>query len=168
MSRSSIASAFKHPSTASDVFFIPDACHMLKLARNALADMKVFIDGQGRRIEWNHIVRLNEIQSLEGLKFANKMSNQHVEFQRHKMNVRIAAQTLSSSVADAITFLSSANHPGFADCDGTVTFIRTADRLFDLLNSRSAYGKGFKHPLSLSSKSCWLPVLSSSIDYLCC
>ena len=142
--RDSISSKFKHPSTAADVFFVPDACHMVKLARNALADFGVFIDGQNRNIKWEYIVKLHEVQSLEGLKFANKLSNQHVEFQRHKMNVRLAVQTISSSVADALDFLHSVQHPDFQDVDGTVTFIRNIDRLFDILNSRSPFGKGFK------------------------
>ena len=165
-SKETISSSFSHPSSKANLFFIPDACHMLKLARNALASFKVFIDGQGRRIKWDHICNLHALQSAEGLKFANKLSNQHMEFERHKMNVRIAAQTLSSSVADAITFLQAAHHPGFADCEGTVVFIRTIDRLFDLLNSRSLYGKGFKQPLSLSNRSCWLDVIEKSVDYL--
>ena len=32
------------------VYVIPDPCHMLKLARNPLNDMEVFIDNEGRFI----------------------------------------------------------------------------------------------------------------------
>ena len=35
---------FNHP-----IYFIPDAAHMLKLARNALADLDYFVDGDGRK-----------------------------------------------------------------------------------------------------------------------
>ena len=53
------------------------------------------------------------------------------------MNVRLAAQTLSSSVADAIEFLDvSMKLPEFQDSQPTVTFTRTIDRRFDILNSR--------------------------------
>ena len=38
-----------------ELFFTPDACHMLKLARNALADVKEFKDGDGKVIKWKHI-----------------------------------------------------------------------------------------------------------------
>ena len=144
-SKNNIPSHFKHPSNDSVVYFIPDAYHMLKLACNALADMEVFMNGENEPIKSKHIVEMHKIQSLECLKFANKLSNQHVEFERHKMHVKIAAQTLSSSVADAIDFLSIAHQPGYEDCSGTVKFIRTIDRLFDLLNSRNPFGKGFKH-----------------------
>ena len=42
---------------------------------------------------------LHEEQLEECLKFGNKLSNAHICFYRHKMNVRIAVETLSSSVA---------------------------------------------------------------------
>ena len=74
------------------------------------------------------------MQANEGLKFANKLSNHHIEFERHKMNVRLAAQTFSSSVADAIEFLKSCKQSEFADSEGTIIFIRTLDLLFDILN----------------------------------
>ena len=35
----SISTAFKHPVTGENVFVVLDACHMLKLARNALASL---------------------------------------------------------------------------------------------------------------------------------
>ncbi len=46
----SIKSSFENPKTKEDVFVILDPCHMLKLARNALADMGSFIDGDGNII----------------------------------------------------------------------------------------------------------------------
>ena len=45
------------------------------------------------------------LQQEQGLKMENKPSFNHIKFEKHKMNARIAAQTLSSSVADAIEFL---------------------------------------------------------------
>ena len=74
----------------------------------------------------------------------NKLSLNHIKFEKHKMNVRLAAQTLSSSVADAIEFLDVVmKNPKFQDSNGTVKFIRMIDRLFDMLNSRNPVGKGF-------------------------
>ena len=48
----SLDGKFSHPSTDSAVYFIPDPCHMLKLARNALADVKVFRDHENKIIKW--------------------------------------------------------------------------------------------------------------------
>lgn len=83
---------------------------MLKLARNFIAAIGQFLDPDGNTISWKYIELLHEMQEKEGLKFANKLSKGHVGFHRHKMNVKIAAQTLSSSVADAIQFLMDTGH----------------------------------------------------------
>ena len=91
----------------------PDPSHMLKLARNALNDVQEFKDGEGRSIKWQYIKELHHLQEEIGLKFGNKISNRHIAYHRHKMNVKISAQTLSSSVADAIEFLMLSNHPSF-------------------------------------------------------
>ena len=52
---------------------------------------------------------------LQGLKFANKLSSNHIDTRRVRMNVRLAAQTFSSSVADDIQFLMESGHPEFAE-----------------------------------------------------
>ena len=139
--------------------------HMLKLARNALGDLKIFIDSEGDRVEWKCIQLLHEEQSKIGLKFANSLSIRHVEYRRSKMNVKIASQTLSSSAADALQYLLVSGHPSFTDCDGTIKFIRVVDRLFDLLNSRNPFGSAFKTPLRLANQEVWESVIKSSLIY---
>ena len=118
---------------------------MLKLARNSLADIKIFLDAKCE-VKGDHIKILHVFQEDEGLKIGNKLSKGHIEFQRQKMNVKVTAQTLSSSVADAIEYLMTSGHPKFADAEETIRFIRIIDKLFDLLNSRNQFGKGFKNP----------------------
>ena len=153
--------AFNHP-----IFFIPDAVHMLKLGRNALADLGSFTDGEGKKIEWRFISALHDVQQEEGLKFGNKISAKHIEFERNKMNVKLAAQVLSNSVADAIEFLQQAGDPRFKNSEGTVKFIRTVDCLFDLLNSRNPHSKGYKKPLRLLEKTEWSSTVERFINYL--
>ena len=148
------------------IYFIPDPCHMLKLARNALCDLGLFIDSQKRFVKWEHITVLQNLQEDIGLKFANKLGNSHINFHRQKMNVKITAQTLSNSVADAIEFLMLSGHPSFHDAQGTLDFIRTINQLFDLLNSRSPFGKDLKKPLFLNDKIHWFNVIEKSIKYL--
>ena len=65
-----------------ELVFIMDPCHMLKLARNALGDLKVFIDSENRKIKWEHLQKLHEIQENEGLNFANKLSRTHILFHK--------------------------------------------------------------------------------------
>ena len=72
-------------------------------------------------------------------------------------------KTLSASVTDAIDFMNIVQkHPNFKGSEATVTFIRTIDRLFDLLTSRNHHGKAFKKPLTLSDMS----GLESTAKYL--
>ena len=48
------------------------------------------------------------------------------------MKVKVAAQTLSSSVADALEFLLHFGHPLFSDAEVTIEFIRVIDKMFDI------------------------------------
>lgn len=139
--------SFKHPSRDYQVYATPDACHMLKLARNALGDLQQFKDGTGSNISWHFIRQLSVLQDDEGLYLANKLKSHHIKYHNNKMKVKIAAQTLSSSVADALQFLQTdLQMPMFQNCESTITFIRTIDRLFDFLNSRHPAMKGYKSP----------------------
>ena len=48
--------SFKHPTRQNKTLYvILDICHMLKLARNSLGDMKVFFDEDGNIICWHYI-----------------------------------------------------------------------------------------------------------------
>ena len=71
---------FPHPSTGDDVFAILDACHMLKLARNSLAFVGSFQGEIQEKIEWKYISALHQIQQQEGLKLANKLTSEHIQF----------------------------------------------------------------------------------------
>lgn len=83
------------------------------------------------------------------------------------MQVDLAAQTLSASVADALEFLNSElNHPEFRGVEATVSFIRRIDKLFDLLNSRSPRAKGFKAPLRKDNEVCWRPFFIETCQFL--
>jgi hypothetical protein len=160
--------SFPHPSNpAAEVAVFLDACHMLKLMRNALADKHVLLDGQGRPIKWEYIQRLQELQSREGLRVGNKLHERHIQWTKQKMKVKLAAQTLSSSVADALQFCQQELQLAeFQDCTATVEFIRVIDRLFDLLNSRNPLAKGFKAPMRPSNEHIWRPFILSAIHYI--
>ena len=158
---------FQHPTTGEDVFLIADPSHMLKFARNALAFLGTITDEDGQKIQWHYFQQLHMLQQEEGLKMANKLSFNHIKFERHKMNVRLAAQTLSSSVADAIEFLDvGMKNQKFQNSSGTVKFVRTIDRLFDMLNSRNPVGKGYKQPLRSTNKVMYEDMLQSTAKYL--
>jgi len=86
----------------------------------------------------NYITKLHEVQVSEGLRAGNKLTKRHVNFEKQKMKVYLATQTLSTSVADAIDACrEDFELPQLRGSEGTVEFIRKADKTFDILNSTS-------------------------------
>ena len=159
---------FSHPSKpGSNIRVFLDVCHMLKLVRNTLGEYGIIMDGDGKKIYWRFLEDLNELQESEGLRLANKLKPAHIKWKSQKMKVKLASQALSASVADAIEFCDKVLRlPQFADSEATVRFIRMFDRLFDILNSRSCVGKGFKRALTVNTKYIWEPFLDSASKYI--
>ena len=120
----------------------------------------------GGVISWDVIKKLHNLQQDEGLRLANKLKRNHLEFASQKMKVNLSVQTLSNSTAQALLCLKGLGYPEFQDCDETVNFIQTMDQLFDLMNSRNPFGKGFKGPLRPANKHIWLPFLNKAYEYL--
>jgi len=96
---------------------------MVKLARNTLVKNKTLISKEGA-VKSSYIDQLFEVQNQLSLKFANKLSQAHVKWQNNKMKVKLAAQTLSASTADALHFLKNMQMDNFHNVDATVTFCR--------------------------------------------
>lgn len=129
-----------------------DPCHMVKLIRNTLGEKKVLIDMNGNEINWRYIEQLNDIQESEGLHLGNKLRSSHVNFFKQKMKVKLATQTLSKSVADAIDFCASAlKLPQFRNCEGTINFIKLMNTAFDILNSRTITAPSWKKAVCQSN-----------------
>ena len=167
LSPANLVSHFRHPSESQwHVYIFFDACHMLKLLRNALEAMKqIVLPGFGTA-RWADIVNLHELQHREGLRAANRLTLSHILFQRQKMKVRLAAQTLSASVGTALQFLSANKVQGFGDTQGTQKFVFMIDRLFDTFNSRTPKASGYKQALMPSTVRRVLPFLHECKDLL--
>jgi hypothetical protein len=158
---------FKHPVTGDNVYIFLDACHMLKLMRNALASEDILVDICGNQIKWTYIVKLRSFQDREGLRAGNKLKKAHIEWEKQKMKVSLAAQTLSSSVADALEFCAvDLGMVEFDGCQPTVKFIRIIDRLFDALNSRNPVARNYKAPLKRENQMMWQSFFMEAKDYL--
>ena len=108
---------------AEPIFVIMDACHMIKLVRNMLQAYKSIKTSAGN-IEWKYIQCLHNKQQDLGLRFANKLSQKHLDFHKQKMKVNLAVQTISNSVAKALELLQQFEVPGFDGCDCTIEFIK--------------------------------------------
>jgi hypothetical protein len=107
------------------------------------------------------------LQHTEGLRLDNKLKMAHIKWKQQRMKVNLAAQAFSSSVADAIEYCANElKLPQFQGSEATVKFLRTFDRLFDILNSRNPLAKGYKSPLRVSNKSSWSPFLDEAYQYI--
>lgn len=82
------------------------------------------------------------------------------------MKVKYAAQTLSQSTADALHFLQFSNIDGFRNSKATIEFIRIIDEMFDFLNSRNPFAKGFKRPIYINTISYLQDKMERNINYL--
>ena len=156
---------FSHPVSCLPVYVIFDPCHMLKLARNLLAEKQLITSRKGN-LSWFYIAALEKLQNDIEFKLTNKLSGAHINYKNKIMNVSLAAQTLSSGTADALQFLMNLKQTSFLGAEVTIEFIRIVDRIFDLLNSRNPFGKGYKSPLTLANQTWWEGIFAETIDYL--
>ena len=141
---------------------------MLKLIRNTLGNSGTLVDGDGlREICWEYVTALHNLRQDEGLRLGNKLKQAHVKWWQQKMKVNLAAQTLSSSVADAIDYCrDNLKLPQFKGSEATVKFIRVFDQLFDILNSRNPCAKGYKAALRRSNKETWDAFFEKAYSYI--
>lgn len=131
------------------VFVTLDACHLIKLIRNALGDFKNVITEAGETISWNHIVNLHQLQKEKGLHLGTKLREAHIDYKSNKMKVRLATQVFSNSCSDALTFCEQTlKLPQFVGCGATAHFLKLFNDLFDILNSRNKFGKYYRAPIS--------------------
>lgn len=145
-----IQNFFLHPITKDKIYATPDACHMLKNARNSFESI-MFLKHNGNYIKWEYVKKLHDLQETINFKFANKISSRHMNFRANIMKVKLAAQTLSSSVADALEYLCENKVPGFEEAEETIKFIRSVDIIFDFLNSRNLFERGYKQPITIKN-----------------
>lgn len=154
-----------NPITNNKIYIFVDPCHMEKCLRNALARHKIIYDDQGEKIEWRYIVSAYNY-CKENSMHTNKLSKKHINWQDHKMNVRIAVETMSESVASTIEFLMKNKHPEFEGAAATVKFLRIANTMFDIFNTRHVRNENiFKRALNPNNKRIIFDYFENSIRY---
>ena len=135
----SIIHSIQNPFASDDrkIYFISDPPHLIKTTRNTLANSyshrktrKLWNNGQD--ISWMHIVKLFE-EHCEGVdSLVTKLTRQHVDLTSFsQMNVNLAAQVLSDSVAHALRF-------NYGDrFRETAKLCEMMNKWFDLMNTRN-------------------------------
>lgn len=132
--------SIKNPSDHTVIYLMLDPSHMIKLMRNLLGNHKVLYDEDNNKIKWQYFVDLVNIsKDFNGLTTleTHKLTRKHIDFDGNKMNVRLAAETLSNSVADSLKMLKDHGNKKFADSEATIKFVQVMNTLFDIFNSIS-------------------------------
>ncbi|XP_037075693.1 uncharacterized protein LOC119096838 isoform X2 [Pollicipes pollicipes] len=139
-----VSNYFLHPATNQKVYVLQDVVHMLKLLRNLLGEYKS-LQLDGEEVSWGYI------QHSEGIRAANKLPRRHVQYEKNKIKVKLAAQLSSNSVGKARLYLEESGHHEFTGVGATGRLILLVDQAFDYLNSSNPYVKVFKTPVAANN-----------------
>ncbi|KAG0443014.1 hypothetical protein HPB47_015379, partial [Ixodes persulcatus] len=127
----------EHPCDPSKtLYFLCDVPHIMKCIRNHL---KIHRFGQAGEhlIDYNHYRLLYEVECNEQVRAVPKLSKAHVDPDNlRKMNVRLATQLFSRSTALGIRIYRNERRPDLESSEGTETFTRLLNDLFDALNAK--------------------------------
>lgn len=116
-------SFFANPLNNEKIYIILDPCHMEKLVRNTLANKKVIFNNKNEKIEWKFFELLYSCSREYDMK-THKITKKHLQWKRNAMNVRLAGETMSQSVANSFKYLSEQNHPDFQNVGASIEFIQ--------------------------------------------
>lgn len=158
------------PVDNTEVKVILDACHVIKLMRNYLKSEGTMIDSQNRKIEWAHLVALEECRVKNDL-VTHKLTKEHICVD-NKMKVRLAAELLSKSTASSLKFLRENGQPGFENCEGTEEFCERMNDFFDIFNTgykdtlQNNNNNIFKTPLNIDSGNEIFKCLDETAEYV--
>ncbi|KAL4085368.1 hypothetical protein QTP88_027227 [Uroleucon formosanum] len=78
---------------------------------------------------------------------ANWYKVQIIEYDESFWSNKMVSKLEVKSTADTLEFFRHIKEPTFKNSEATEQFIRVIDQIFDFLNSRNPYRKGFKKPL---------------------
>lgn len=155
-----------NPHSDDKIFIYLDACHMIKLARNCLDGKGMLYDGDNNCIKWEYLSALEQYQREFKVNLANKVNKTHVQWEKKKMSVRMACETLSNSVADAFDLLRNKGIAAFQGSEATCAYFRRMKNIFKVLNSMKETAIGFKRPISPETAKEFFKFFDDSINYI--
>lgn len=155
-----------NPHSDDKIFIFFDACHMIKLSRNCLASKSVLYDGKNQLIKWEFLIALEKYQRENQINLGNKINKMHVQWEKKKMSVRLACETMSNSVADSLELLRNKGVEEFQECEPTIEYFRRMNNIFDILNSMKETGIAFKRPISPETENEFFTYFDESINYI--
>lgn len=129
------------------IYIIFDPSHMIKLIRRYFAYHQLYYKDE--KLDWELLKGLAEKQDKDNFALCNKLSRKHINFKEAPMNVLLAVQTISNSVADAIEQLCEDRYEGFTKTESLVQFLRHYNNVYDIMNygNDKPSDNNFKKPL---------------------
>lgn len=124
------------PGDEHKIYVIVDPSHILKLVRNTIGNKKKLVNGENEEINWKYFESLEQLRIKEDFAHIHRLTKKHIEFQNAKMNVRLAAQTLSNSVANSMEMLMEKGYEPFSNSSATIEFTRFINNCFDIMNTK--------------------------------
>ncbi|XP_076091095.1 uncharacterized protein LOC143063058 [Mytilus galloprovincialis] len=130
------------------IYFVSDVPHLIKTTRNCYSNSFSHLNtrklwNNGKDISWIHLLTMFE-QHCEMSLYTPcpKLTRSHLDLTPFgRMKVNLAAQVLSSTVANALEMMYGDN------VSETVNFLRIIDKFFDCLNVRNLYeGRNKRNP----------------------
>lgn len=126
---------FINPSDGSKVYILLDACHMIKLIRNALGDLRFIKDPILGSIKWLYFEALERCR-VNSKFVTNRMTKRHIQYFRNRMSVRLAVQTFSNSVCSSMKHLRAMGNKQFQKSLATIGFVDKMNKIFDVMNTK--------------------------------
>lgn len=114
------------------IYIILNPPHNLKLVRKYFASNQIYHEDQ--LVDWNLLKMIVERQSEDVFNLCNKLTKLHINWNQKPMNVRLAAETISNSVADTLILLRDDDYEEFEHSNATINFLRFFNDGFDILN----------------------------------
>lgn len=131
-----------------NIYVIFDPPHMFKLLRKYLTEQKLQYGED--EMKWELLEKLATKQDNDNFSLSKKLTQNHISWMDHKMNVKKAVQIFSNENADALEQLCDDFYEDFIGMENFVKFLRLSNNVLDVMN----YGVGkktdnnFKQPLS--------------------
>jgi DNA transposase THAP9 len=125
--------------TDREIYFVCDPPHLLKTARNCFSNSGAHTNSRqmwyNQTISWKHVVQLYDDCCMKSeYRLCPKLTRDHLYLTAFsRMKVSLAAQVLSSTVANAL------DHVYGETCKSTVEFIRIINKWFDIVNVKDLF-----------------------------
>lgn len=155
-----------HPVDKSKIYIIFDPCHMFKLIRSTLGDFGVIHDTKLGNIDWQYFQRLVTYREKNGF-VTHRLNKHHILYHKNRMNVRLAAETFSNSVASSMDYLRKSGDKNYKHSKATSNFTSIMNKLFDIFNSkRVKNGEIFKSAINETNARIIFDFFEEAIEYI--